>query len=67
VPLPDSFAMGGIVGSVRLVACVTKSSDPYFFGPYGFEMLEPRVLPFHAVRGQLGFFSIDYPPSEDTR
>lgn len=51
---------GGIVGSVEIVDCVTDYPSPWFFGPYGFVLRDPRPLPFTPLRGRLGFF--DAPP-----
>jgi hypothetical protein len=51
---------GGIVGSVEIVECVTESESPWFFGPLGFVLRDPRPLPFIPLRGRLGFF--DAPP-----
>lgn len=47
---------GGIVGSVEIVGCVTESESPWFFGPFGFVLRDPRALPFIPCRGKLGFF-----------
>lgn len=51
-----SFERGGIVGSVEIVDCVTDYPSPWFFGPYGFVLRDPRPLPFIPLRGRLGFF-----------
>jgi hypothetical protein len=48
---------GGIIGIVEIVDCVSKSSSPWFFGPYGFVLRNPRPLPFQSCRGMLGFFT----------
>jgi hypothetical protein len=58
VYLPDleNFKRGGIVGSVEIVDCVTESNSPWFFGPYGFVLRDPRPLPFVPMKGMLGFF-----------
>ena len=47
---------GGIVGSVEIVDCVTRSDSPWFGGPYGFVLRDPQPLPFMPCRGALGFF-----------
>lgn len=59
--LPSMFDIGGIVGSVEIAGCVISSPSKWFFGPFGFVLLDSRPLPFMAVRGQLGFFDVDYP------
>lgn len=53
-----SIERGGIIGSVEIVDCVTRSNSPWFQGPYGFVLANPRPLPFLPLRGQLGFFRI---------
>ena len=45
---------GGIVGRVRLVGCVSYSSDPWFMGPIGWLLDEATSIPFVACRGALG-------------
>ena len=59
--LPTVFDLGGIVGKVRIVDCVSRHQSRWFFGPYGFVMKEQAPLPFFAVRGQLGFFDVELP------
>jgi len=57
-PTFDRIDRGGIVGSVEIVDCVVASNSPWFFGPYGFLLRAPQVLPFRPYRGQLGFFEV---------
>jgi ASCH domain len=47
---------GGIVGRVTLADVVTSSSSPWFTGPFGWVLKEPRVLPFEPWRGARGLF-----------
>jgi hypothetical protein len=49
---------GGIIGSVEIYACVTRSPSRWFTGRYGFLLKNPRPLPFTPWRGQLGFFDV---------
>lgn len=56
LPERKSFQRGGIVGVVDIVDCVTDHPSPWFFGPYGFVLENPRVVPFVEVSGALGFF-----------
>jgi hypothetical protein len=58
IEMPESFAMGGIVGQAELVGCVTESSSRWFCGPYGFVIRDARPLPFKPCRGALGFFKV---------
>lgn len=55
---PNGFPMGGIVGSVELVDCVTQHASPWFNGPYGFVLANPAQLELRPLRGQLGFFEV---------
>lgn len=48
----------GIIGSVEIVDCVTRSDSPWFMGEYGFVLRDPQPLPFYQCRGQLKFFRI---------
>jgi hypothetical protein len=58
LPAPSSFIRGGIIGSVCLVDVVTASDSPWFIGPYGFVLEDPRPCEFVPLRGRLGFFEI---------
>ena len=53
-----SIERGGIVGSVEIVDCVSRSDSPWFQGQYGFVLRDPQPLPFYPCRGQLGFFKV---------
>ncbi|WP_153116046.1 ASCH domain-containing protein [Rhodocyclus tenuis] len=53
-----NIARGGIVGSVEIVDCVTKSDSRWFVGRYGFLLRDPEPLPFIPFKGQLGFFDV---------
>jgi hypothetical protein len=54
----DNLPRGGIIGSVNLVDCVRRSKSPWFQGPYGFVLCNPKPLPFVPFKGQLGFFDV---------
>lgn len=58
IPALDQIQRGGIVGSVELIACVRGSTSKWFFGSYGFALRNPQPLPFHPMKGQLGFFKV---------
>lgn len=47
---------GGIVGTAEIVDCVTRHESPWFFGPYGFVLANPKPCEFIPVKGALGFF-----------
>lgn len=51
--------LGGIVGIMEVVDCVSASDSQWFCGPYGFVIRNARPLPFIPCRGALGFFKPD--------
>ncbi len=57
-----NMPLGGIVGIMEIVDCVTVMDSPWFFGEYGFVIKNARPLKFLPCRGALGFFKpqIDY-------
>lgn len=58
IPPFENLQRGGIVGEATITDCVATSSSPWFFGKYGFVLTEQKPLPFRALKGQLGFFSV---------
>lgn len=56
--LPHMQAMqrGGIVGSVEIVDCVSRSDSHWFVGRYGFVLRDPQPIDFIPMKGRLGFF-----------
>lgn len=57
IPPFDDLQRGGIVGEVEIVDCVTASRSPWFCGPHGFVLRNPKPLPFQTCKGRLGFFT----------
>lgn len=55
----EDCEMGGIVGKVQMVDCVSKSDSPWFSGKYGYVFTDPQVLPFRPIRGYPGLFEIN--------
>jgi len=55
----DNLQRGGIIGSAKLVDCVRRSTSPWFVGPNGFVLRDPKPLPFVPFKGQLGFFEVE--------
>jgi hypothetical protein len=55
---PDASALrrGGIVGSVEVVEVVSKHDSPWFFGPRGLILRDPRPCTFVPSVGELGYF-----------
>jgi hypothetical protein len=54
------FPGGEIVGEIDIIDCVTKSGSPWFFGPYGFVLANPKAyekpIPY---RGMMGLFEVN--------
>ena len=59
---PDSniIERGGIVGIAEIIDCVTESTSPWFFGPYGFILRNQRPLAFMPLKGTVKFFDTKY-------
>lgn len=54
---PDEKPTGGIVGMVDVVDVVARpNKSPWFMGPYGLVLANPRPLTLIPCRGQLGYF-----------
>ena len=57
IELPDEVEIGSIIGCVDIVDCVTESDSPWFNGPFGFVLENPRILSSpHPLKGRLGLF-----------
>lgn len=56
VPPFMAYDRGGIVGQVDIVDCVDMSDSPWFVGPFGFVLKNPKILPFRPCKGALSFF-----------
>lgn len=54
---PCDLSYGGIIGSVDVVAIVTKHDSPWFFGPRGLVLANPEPCAFVPAKGALGFFA----------
>ncbi len=50
--------LGGIVGVVEIVDCVTAMDSRWFFGRYGFVLRNPRPIELIPCKGALGFFNV---------
>jgi hypothetical protein len=62
INFPSAFETGGIVGYAELVDCVPSHPSGWFQGPVGWVLANARPLPFYAVKGKLGLFTVDLPP-----
>lgn len=61
IPARDNFKIGGIIGRVLMVDCVSYHPSPFFFGPWGHVYEKPEELIFYPCRGQLLIFDMEYP------
>lgn len=53
---------GHILGSVAVTGQVTESTNPFFFGPFGFAVEYPELLTKPMpYKGKLGFFEVNLP------
>src|SRR5262245_8471910 len=60
VRIPSSvLQFGGVIGCVDLIAVTTASPSPWFDGPYGFVLANPRSVAFTPCRGLQRFFEIE--------
>lgn len=51
--------LGGIVGEAVIVDCVKTHPSPFFFGPWGFVLEQPKAFPkLIPLGGRLGFFGV---------
>jgi ASCH domain len=58
LPRSDELPRGGIVGQVDIIDVVGASSSPWFEGPCGLVLTNPKPLPLFGCPGRLGFFEI---------
>lgn len=56
LPAFGDLPRGGIVGSAQLYDVVTESASLWFSGRIGLVLRNPKMLPFRACKGSLGFF-----------
>ena len=50
---------GGIVGEVEITGCVTESTSPGLWPPFGFRAKNVKPMDFRSIKGRLGFFPVD--------
>lgn len=57
----DKWWLGGIIGEVDIIDCVTESDSPWFEGKYGFVLANP-VHYENPIQlpGRLGFFEVEF-------
>lgn len=54
----DVLTFGAIIGRVQLVDIVSRSSDPYFIGPYGWILGDPEPIEPIKMAGTMGLFDL---------
>ena len=57
MPGREELVKGAIIGTVNMIGCVTESSSPWFFGPYGFVVETPVEIEPVYVNGKLGLWN----------
>ncbi|MBB4286204.1 hypothetical protein [Roseospira goensis] len=55
-PHPSDLIRGAVIGSVTVTAVVNASDSPWFFGPRGLVLADPKDCDPIPARGALGFF-----------
>lgn len=55
-PPARELPRGGIIGAVEVVGMVSKSDDPWFFGPRALKLADPQPCDFIPSVGALGYF-----------
>lgn len=53
IPRLEALQKGGIVGEAVMTGCVPASDSPWFTGPYGFVLTDPKPLRFQRCQGSL--------------
>lgn len=68
LPHKQSFLLGGIIGIVSysgyIEGCHQDYDDPWFFGPFGWLLSDPRRIDFIPYPGNLMLFDIDLPEAD---
>jgi len=59
LPVGGDLQLGGIIGQAEIVDCVSDHPSPWFTGPFGFVLANPKPLPFRPLLGQLGLFEVE--------
>jgi hypothetical protein len=54
-----SLPRGAVIGVVDIVDCVMTSDSPWFEGPFGFVLANPRSLKPVTCKGALQIFDLD--------
>lgn len=57
-PTLREIQRGGIVGTAKIVDCVSVKCSKWFCGPFGFVLDDVKPLDFLPCKGALGFFRL---------
>ncbi len=55
-PLASRLDFGGFIGTVRVMDIVKRSKSPWFDGPFGLVLADPKPCKFVKATGQVGVF-----------
>jgi len=58
IPAYEDLERGGIIGRAVMTDCLRYYPSPWFQGPFGFVIDNPKPLPFFPCKGALGFFRL---------
>lgn len=61
IEVPANLPTRGLIGVVDVTGVVKHSDDPWFDGPFGWTLDNPREIPFVPMRGAQGLFEIENP------
>lgn len=68
VTVHATLPRGTLIGEVDIVDCVTQSGSPWFEGPYGFVLANPKAYDKPIpCKGKLGFFEPENIPEIMTK
>jgi hypothetical protein len=62
---PDQLVYGAVFGIVDLIDIVTEHPSPFFTGPYGWVLVNPRRIEPIPMPGRLRLFDVDLPDDLD--
>jgi hypothetical protein len=57
----EKFAYGAIIGVVDLIDVVREHPSPYFTGPFGWVLANPRRITPIDMPGKIGLFDVNAP------
>lgn len=58
LPPQEDMKVGGVIGVVKVLGCVRESPSPWFKGPWGMELADPRPVEFVPMPGKLSLFEV---------